>query len=203
MCPWKSLKRPWIFCSKKGTNPVFRAVKNTANYGALSPWKSLEICPAIFQIWKSLENGDKVWKNGKKRSFFKATCKWNIFRFGQFLFNLVHTLTAHHEKKLCSCILKSILITYLITISLEKEIIVLEKSLEKVLSYRSRNLYEPWELDTMCQQHVWYVKINICSSTFKSASCWLACASPSDSRDFTKSRSSENWVCMIWETDQI
>ena len=46
------------------------------------------------------------------------------------------------------------LITYLITLSLEKEIIVLEKSLEKVLSYRSKNLYEPWELDTMCQQHV-------------------------------------------------
>ena len=35
-----------------------------------------------------------------------------------------------------------------------KEIIFLEKSLEKVLSYRSKNLYEPWELDTMCQQHV-------------------------------------------------
>ena len=77
------------------------------------------------------------------------------------------------------------------------------KSLKKILSYRSKNLCEPWELDTMCQQHVWYVKINICSSTFKSASCWLACASPSDSRDFAKSRSSENWVCMIWETDQI
>ena len=106
-------------------------------------------------------------------------------------------------KKLCSCILKSMLITYLITLSLEKEIIVLEKSLEKVLSYRSKNLYEPWELDTVCQQHVWYVKINICSSTFKSASCWLACASPSDSRDVAKSKSSENWVCMIWETDQI
>ena len=45
--------------------------------------------------------------------------------------------------------------------------------------------------------------ILICSSTFKSASCWLACASPSDSRDVAKSRSSENWVCMIWETDQI
>ena len=22
MCPWKSLKSPWIFCSKKGTNPA-------------------------------------------------------------------------------------------------------------------------------------------------------------------------------------
>ena len=76
------------------------------------------------------------------------------FRFGQILFNLVHILMAHHEKMLCSCILKSILITYLITLSLEKEIVVLEKSLEKILSYRSKNLYEPWELDTMCQQHV-------------------------------------------------
>ena len=46
------------------------------------------------------------------------------------------------------------LITYLRTLSLEKEIIVFEKSLKKVLSYRSKNLYEPWELDTMCQQRV-------------------------------------------------
>ena len=76
------------------------------------------------------------------------------FGFGQILFNLVHILMAHHEKELCSCILKSILITYLITLSLEKEILVLEKSLKKILSYRSKNLYEPWELDTMCQQHV-------------------------------------------------
>ena len=77
------------------------------------------------------------------------------FRFGQILFNLVHILMAHHEKELCSCILKSILITYLITFkSLEKEIVVLEKSLKKILSYRSKNLCEPWELDTMCQQHV-------------------------------------------------
>ena len=106
-------------------------------------------------------------------------------------------------KKLCSCILKSMLITYLRTLSLEKEIIVFEKSLKKVLSYRSKNLYEPWELDTMCQQRVWYVKIKICSSMFKNVSCWLACASPSDCRDVTKSRSCENWVCMIWETNQI
>ena len=34
-------------------------------------------------------------------------------------------------------------ITYLITFNLEKEIIVLEKSLEKVLNFGSKNLYEP------------------------------------------------------------
>ena len=38
---------------------------------------------------------------------------------------------------------RSILITYLITLSLEKYIIVLEKSVEKVLNCGSKNLYEP------------------------------------------------------------
>ena len=38
----------------------------------------------------------------------------------------------------------SLLITYLLTLSLEKEIIVLEKSLEEVLNFGSKNLYEPW-----------------------------------------------------------
>ena len=35
-------------------------------------------------------------------------------------------------------------ITYLITFNLEKEIIVLQKSLEKVVNFGSKNLYEPW-----------------------------------------------------------
>ena len=38
---------------------------------------------------------------------------------------------------------RSLLISYSITLSLEKEIIVLEKSLEKVLNFGSKNLYEP------------------------------------------------------------
>ena len=40
-------------------------------------------------------------------------------------------------------LIRSLLITYLITSSLEKEIIVYEKSLEKVLNFRSKSLYEP------------------------------------------------------------
>ena len=39
--------------------------------------------------------------------------------------------------------IRSLLITYLITLSLEKEIIVLEKSLEKVLNFGSKILFEP------------------------------------------------------------
>ena len=38
----------------------------------------------------------------------------------------------------------SLLIAYLLTLRLEKEIIVLEKSLEEVLNFGSKNLYEPW-----------------------------------------------------------
>ena len=38
--------------------------------------------------------------------------------------------------------LRSVLITFLVTLSLEKEIIVMEKSLEKVLNFGSKNLYE-------------------------------------------------------------
>ena len=44
------------------------------------------------------------------------------------------------------CIMKKalfILITYLMTLSLEKEIIGLEKSVEKVLKFGSKNLHEP------------------------------------------------------------
>ena len=36
------------------------------------------------------------------------------------------------------------MITYLTTLNLEKEILILEKSLEKVLTFGSKNLYEPW-----------------------------------------------------------
>ena len=45
-------------------------------------------------------------------------------------------------KKLFLCFSRSLLITYLITSSLEREIIALEKSPEKVLNFGSKNLYE-------------------------------------------------------------
>ena len=51
-----------------------------------------------------------------------------FFCFGQILFDFIRTFAVHHEKKLCSCV---VLITYLITLSLEKEIIVLEKVWKK------------------------------------------------------------------------
>ena len=71
-----------------------------------------------------------------------------MFHFGQILFNLARTFAARHEKSfvppfLKVCMLRSPLITYLITLSLEKKIVVLEKSLGKVLNFGTKNLYEP------------------------------------------------------------
>ena len=48
------------------------------------------------------------------------------------------------KKSLFLRFLRSLLITYLVTLSLKKEIIVLEKRLQKVLNFGSRNLYEPF-----------------------------------------------------------
>ena len=47
------------------------------------------------------------------------------------------------EKALFLLFLRSLLITYLITLSLEKEIIVLWKSLEKVLNFGSKIWLNP------------------------------------------------------------
>ena len=61
--------------------------------------------------------------------------KWFFFRFGQILFNLVHTCALHREKSLFMRFLRSVLITYLLNWSLEKEIIVLGKKSRKSLEF--------------------------------------------------------------------
>ena len=58
-----------------------------------------------------------------------------IFRFGKIVFTLARTFAVHREKSVVSGFLRSVLITYLMTSSLEKEIIVLGKSVEKVLNF--------------------------------------------------------------------
>ena len=47
------------------------------------------------------------------------------------------------KKSLFLRFLRSLLITYLITSNLKKEIIALENSVEKVLNFGSKNRYEP------------------------------------------------------------
>ena len=99
---------------------------------------------------KRLENGDKVWTNGKKNSvfFFKATTSALEVNFCfSFWSNLIQSrpiVCSVPEKSFSSSFLRYLLISYLITLSLKKEIIVLEKSLENVLDFGSKNLHEPW-----------------------------------------------------------
>ena len=62
------------------------------------------------------------------------------FCFGQILFKLAHMFPAHHEKSFAVVFLRCLLITYLITLSLEKKIIVLEKD---------------WKKSWICKNPVW------------------------------------------------
>ena len=127
--------------------------------GFIQSWileKVLKFAQQFFRPGKSLENRDKVWKNSKKSEFFPR---------GQIPFNLAHAKTFNHRmrisfiilyvriapwlpcicsaswKKFDSCV--SLLTTYLLTLSLEKIKHCFGKSLEKVLNFGSKNLYEP------------------------------------------------------------
>ena len=77
------------------------------------------------------------------QSYNKCFISDSIFRFGQIVFTLARTFAVHREKGVVSGFLRSVLITYLITSSVEKEIIVLEKSPEKVFNFGLKNLHEP------------------------------------------------------------
>ena len=68
----------------------------------------------------------------------------SFFHAGQILFNLTCMFAVHHGKSFVPSFFESsLLITYLITVNPEKEII----ALEKVLYFGSKNLYEPCVFD--------------------------------------------------------
>ena len=92
----------------------------------------------------------KSGKNDKKSwVFFFPNLQQVLYKgifFVFFVSNLIQPLPyvcSVPRKKLCSCVLRPLLITCLITLNLEEEIIVLEKVLEKVLHFQSKNLCEP------------------------------------------------------------
>ena len=101
------------------------------------------------------------------------------------------------KKALFLHFLRSVLITYLITLSLEKEFIVLERSLE-VLNFGSENLYKPWNPDNLglkaeplgffsfFQQFAWWAINNISLSPFKRGiHLWTKiCVSSSETLDY-------------------
>ena len=94
--------------------------------------------------------------------FFKATTSAFrsefLFQFGQILYSVSPVRLQHTVKKaLFLCFLRSRLITYLITLSLEKKILVLEKSLEKALNFGCKNLNEP------CHEQNWTKTVIECT----------------------------------------
>ena len=57
--------------------------------------------------------------------------KWNVFHFGQILFNLAHVFAAHHAKSFVPAFFMSLLIIYLITLSLKKKLFFWSKIWKK------------------------------------------------------------------------
>ena len=108
--------------------------------------KVLKFALQFSRSGKSLENGDIVWKKWLKvlSFFFKATTSNNFFALVK-SYSISPVCLRRIMKKsfVPAFLIRSLLITYLITSSLENEIIVFEKSLEKVLNFRSKSLYEP------------------------------------------------------------
>ena len=105
--------------------------------------KVLKFAQRFSRPGKSLENGDKVWKNGKKSwVYFQSYNKWFIseilFRFGQILFNLAGTFAVHREKSFVLSFFKVCIDQLFDNLESGKRNYCFGKSLEKVV-----NLYEP------------------------------------------------------------
>ena len=118
--------------------------------------QSLEFLKKSWNVSSYFPDLEKVWKRWSlekmiKKSwvFFFPNLQQVLYKgifFGFFFSNLIQPLPyvcSVPRKKLCSCVLRPLLITCLITLNLEEEIIVLEKVLEKVLHFQSKNLCEP------------------------------------------------------------
>ena len=97
----------------------------------------------------SFLNLEKVWKMEIKSGKMVKSLEFFFQSYNKFIrhkvifcFVLVksYSVSTVWWKELYSCIFKGLYWSP----SLEKEIIVLEKRLEKVLNFGSKNLYEPW-----------------------------------------------------------
>ena len=95
----------------------------------LNSRKNLEICTAIFQTLKKA----RKWRLGLE----KMARSLDSFCFGQILFKLAHMFPAHHEKSFAVVFLRCLLITYLITLSLEKKLLFWRKTGKSLESVRT------------------------------------------------------------------
>ena len=124
--------------------------------------RSLEFLKKSWSLPSNFPDLEKSGKMLKSLEFFfsfsklqQEIYKWFFFfRFGQILFNLVHTFSLHREKSLFLRFLRSVLITYLITWCLGKEIIVLEKKSRKSLEFWIRKSVRT--LSTVKMANKWF-----------------------------------------------
>ena len=87
----------------------------------------------------------KSWKNGKiPVFFFQSYNKWFKSVFFLFCSNVIQSCPYVCSAPWKTLVFRRFLRSLFKNLSLEKEITVLKKSLEKVLNFGSRNLYEPW-----------------------------------------------------------
>ena len=121
----------WNLADNKTSGSSFVAVFLLhGSYRVLSPWKSLEICPEIFQTWK---------KSGKVVKSLEFSCsKLQQVLWKRYFFVFVKSYSISPaclqriiEKALFLLFLRSLLITYLITLSLGKEWLFWDKVWKK------------------------------------------------------------------------
>ena len=135
------------------------------------------------KVWKMEIKSEQMVKS-VDAFFFKAITSASLevnFYFSVWS-NLIQSrqfVCSAPEQSCVSSFLRSLLITYLITLSLKKNIIVLGKSPENVLEFGSKNLYESWQVD--CLQSAFLFKFRrilipagrFSNSTPSIAFCWL------------------------------
>ena len=95
--------------------------------GSIESWNLPSNFPDLEEVLKTEIKSEYFFKS------YNKLYKWNKFRFGQIILNLAHTVAARHEKSFDPVFLKSLSITYLINLSLEKRMtkIVLAKKVWK------------------------------------------------------------------------
>ena len=101
------------------------------------------------KVWKMEIKSEQMVKSVDVFFFFKAiTSALEVNFYFSLWSNLIQSrpfVCSAPEKSCVSSFLRSLLINYLITLSLKKRnIIVLGKSPENVLEFGSKNLYESW-----------------------------------------------------------
>ena len=110
-------------------------------------WNLPSNFPDLKKVWKiKMKSGKMV----QILDFFFSKLRqvlytWFFFRFGRILFNLARTFAVRHGKKLCPCFFEVPINHLFDNLESGNRNYSFGKSLEKVLHFGFKNLYEPWK----------------------------------------------------------